>query len=87
MTWNWRIVRTDNRSLLGLAPADTKRGDVVVVLFGCSVPVILRQQRSAGGKFWKFIGEVYIHGIIDGEAVEGKEFEPPYNDAETFTLR
>lgn len=74
MTSNQRIVRTEGekshtamRSLVGLAPADTKRGDVVVILFGCSALVILSELKSTEGKFWKFIGEAYIHGIMNGE--------------------
>src|SRR5262249_34963342 len=32
--------------LFGLAPRDTIEGDLICVLYGCSVPVILREQES-----------------------------------------
>ena len=52
----------------GLGPDDSKVGDLVCVLFGCSVPVVLR--RTAPDDY-EFIGECYVHGIMDGEAVQG----------------
>ena len=55
----------------GLAPHDSRAGDIVCVLFGCSVPVVLRKHEDSGVDHYKFIGECYIHGIMDGEAVEG----------------
>ncbi|KAI0897930.1 HET-domain-containing protein [Annulohypoxylon nitens] len=40
--WNRRMMRTERDRCLGLAPEDTRPGDLVVVLYGCSVPVLLR---------------------------------------------
>ncbi|KAK5135496.1 hypothetical protein LTR08_005131 [Meristemomyces frigidus] len=40
--WGRCLVGT-KRELLGLAPSRTKRGDIVCILYGCSVPVILRR--------------------------------------------
>ncbi|KAL2071928.1 hypothetical protein VTL71DRAFT_13163 [Oculimacula yallundae] len=51
----------------GLAPPKAQRSDIVCILFGCSVPVILSKQDD--GSF-KFIGEAYIHGVMDGEAAD-----------------
>jgi len=53
----------------GLGPRDTKDGDVVFVLFGCNVPVVLRQN----GDRWTFVGEAFVTGIMDGEVVEAAE--------------
>ncbi|KAF7514022.1 hypothetical protein GJ744_006636 [Endocarpon pusillum] len=50
----------------GLAPGEAEKGDIVCVLFGCSVPVVLR---DSGNGYHEFIGECYIHGIMDGEIV------------------
>jgi hypothetical protein len=36
----------DDEGLIGLAPLDTKEGDLICVLDGCSVPVLLRRIRS-----------------------------------------
>jgi hypothetical protein len=40
--WNRRLIRTgDGR--LGLVPEYTKKGDLIAILYGCSVPVVLRR--------------------------------------------
>ena len=66
-----RRVNTE-RGRLGLAPYLTKKRDLVCILFGCSVPVLLRPHQDAytGQEYFQFIGESYIHGIMDGEALE-----------------
>ncbi|KAF2030897.1 HET-domain-containing protein [Setomelanomma holmii] len=58
--------------LVGLGPPKTRRGDLIVVIYGCSVPVILRpMQRDANDiQGYEFIGEAYIYGKMDGEAIE-----------------
>jgi hypothetical protein len=68
-TWNRRLVRTSNGKL-GLAPAHTEYGDIICILMGCSLPVILRPNDKDDQKFW-VIGEAYIYGISDGEAMKG----------------
>jgi hypothetical protein len=64
----------DGRSFLftekgyyGLGPSISKRGDLCCVLFGAKVPFILR--RFGEENHYKLIGESYIHGIMEGEAV------------------
>jgi len=52
---------------LGLGPARTCVSDIIVILLGCSVPVILRKEYSE----YIIIGECFIQGVMDGEAVEG----------------
>jgi hypothetical protein len=44
-----------------------QQGDLVCVLFGCSVPVVLR--RLDEDNSYTFIGECYLHGFMDGEAI------------------
>jgi hypothetical protein len=65
VTWNKRLVRLIDGSL-GLVPEDTEPEDSVCILFGCDVPVVLRKQDN---DTWKFIGEAYVHGVMDGEAM------------------
>lgn len=55
------------KSLFGLAPKEAKDGDLVCILFGCTVPVILRCTEDLG--LYKLIGEAYVHGVMDGEAM------------------
>jgi hypothetical protein len=60
------------KRLVGLGPRKTQEGDVIAILYGCSVPVILRP--VVGTHDHEFIGEAYIHGKMDGEAI-GEQFE------------
>ncbi|KAF6820841.1 hypothetical protein CMUS01_11504 [Colletotrichum musicola] len=52
----------------GLCPPETQVGDDVCVLFGCSVPVVLREMSDG---HVELVGEAYLHGYMDGEGVEG----------------
>jgi hypothetical protein len=40
--WNRRMMRTGNL-WLGLAPKGAQEGDLICILYGCSVPVVLRK--------------------------------------------
>lgn len=48
-----------------LGPDVIEEADVVVVLFGGRVPFLLRPY----GNWWKLLGECYVHGVMDGEAL------------------
>ncbi|KAI0167043.1 HET-domain-containing protein [Hypoxylon sp. FL1284] len=41
--WNRRLIRTKKDRRFGLAPEPTCRGDLICILYGCSVPVLLRK--------------------------------------------
>lgn len=41
---------------------------MICILFGCSVPIVLRKHPRE--KYFILIGECYIHGMMDGEAME-----------------
>lgn len=48
--WNRRLIKTDQPlNVLGLAGEHVRGGDLVCILFGCTVPVILRRVRKARG--------------------------------------
>jgi hypothetical protein len=51
---------------MALVPKQTRKGDSICVLFGCDVPVVLRKHDDG---LWEFIGETYVHGIMDGAAM------------------
>jgi hypothetical protein len=55
---------------LGLGFDHLEPGDAVAVLIGCQVPFVLR--KSVGGRY-KIVGEAYVDGIMDGEAMVGRE--------------
>ncbi|ROW04628.1 hypothetical protein VPNG_07397 [Cytospora leucostoma] len=65
-----RLMVTDEGHV-GMAPVRARKGDVVCVLFGCSVPVALRERegRGADGRVYELIGECYLDGFMDGEAL------------------
>ncbi|KAI7783809.1 hypothetical protein LA080_011282 [Diaporthe eres] len=75
MTGRWFCI-TDAGSL-GLGSGAMARGDVVVVPYGCSTPVLLRPEghSSENGdgrrtQEYRFVGDAYIHGYMDGKAME-----------------
>ncbi|KAI1391136.1 HET-domain-containing protein [Hypoxylon trugodes] len=41
--WNRKLMRTKDGQRLGLAPQYSRKGDLICILYGCSVPVILRE--------------------------------------------
>ncbi|KAL3427255.1 Heterokaryon incompatibility protein 6, OR allele 6 [Phlyctema vagabunda] len=61
-----RMLRTKN-SYLGLAPALAQVGDRIALLKGLKTPAILRPR---GGGTWEFVGDCYLHGIMNGEAFQ-----------------
>jgi len=52
-----------------LCPPASEDGDVVVVFPGVAMPWLLRRQEAR--KYWYLmIGPVYVHGFMDGEAID-----------------
>ena len=64
-----RLVITEH-DFLGLAPEMSKKRDQICILYGCSVPVALRRMVDpvTDEEYFIFIGECYVHGLMDGEA-------------------
>ncbi len=81
--WNRRLFQAststpgkeneENLPVLGLGPAETRSGDSIVILQGCSVPVILRESKMAPidtlkySSLWTMIGACFVHGRMDSE--------------------
>ena len=53
---------------LGFVDTYAKEGDIICILLGCSVPVVLRP--VGGDSAFEFIGECYIHGLMEGEFMQ-----------------
>jgi len=66
--WNKKLIRT-SRGYLGLAPASAKAGDLICILYGCTVPVILTQPLPSSRYSHILHGDCYVHGMMDGEAL------------------
>jgi hypothetical protein len=64
---------TSSGGRLGMAPARAAKGDLVCILFGCSVPVILRRSEHEGS--FTLVGECFIEGCMEGEALLQDDFE------------
>jgi len=60
-----RIMRTRN-GYIGTGPRWMEEGDLLCVLYGGQTPFVLR--REAWGNY-RFIGDCYVQGIMDGEAL------------------
>lgn len=69
-----RTMAITSQGYIGAMPQEVQSGDLVCVLFGCSVPVVLRKRPDSNS--YAFVGECYLHGFMDAEAialhVEGK---------------
>lgn len=69
--WDCRLVVT-KQGELGMAPRAARKGDVVCILIGCSVPVVLRRLNSE--EAFVVVGECFLPGFMKGEALAvGKE--------------
>ncbi|PVH82006.1 hypothetical protein DL98DRAFT_489244 [Cadophora sp. DSE1049] len=69
--WNRKFLVSRNNKWIGLAPMAAQENDIICILHGCSVPVVLREVK--GETFWELVGECYVHGMMDGEAMEGRD--------------
>jgi hypothetical protein len=70
VVWNRKFLVSESKKLIGLAPMTAQVGDIICIIYGCSVPVVLRKHVLGEQISWSFIGECYIHGMMDGEAME-----------------
>ncbi|RGP69553.1 Heterokaryon incompatibility protein [Fusarium sporotrichioides] len=53
-------------NIYGLESEQTISGDLIAVLYGCSTPIIIRPH----GHQFRVIGEAYVQGLMDGEAMD-----------------
>lgn len=89
VVWNRRTFRSPasatGQQFVGLIPPTARNGDQICILYGCSVPVVLRKvELTDQSMYWQLIGEAYVHGIMNGEYVSeiaGQEYE------RTFIIR
>ncbi|PNP86019.1 hypothetical protein FNYG_01075 [Fusarium nygamai] len=66
----YQIGKTDKGGI-GLVPLLAEAGDQIYVLNGGAVPFVLRKgKRLLNGH--RLVGECYIHGIMNGEAIQGE---------------
>jgi hypothetical protein len=69
--WNRKFLVSEHKGWIGLAPTASQVGDFICILYGCTVPVVLRPKKDRDGTlFFQLVGESYVHSIMDGEATE-----------------
>ncbi|KAI1205494.1 HET-domain-containing protein [Annulohypoxylon truncatum] len=59
---------------LGLGDMCIRSGDIVVVLYGLSIPMVLRRTAL----FWRIIGPCFVVGMMDGEALRLRAWEEEF---------
>lgn len=76
----------DSEGSLGLCPSAAREGDLIVVLYGGSVPYLLRAivSESMHSNCYEFVGECFLQGRMDGSVVE--ERKRMSADPEIFVL-
>ena len=62
-----RCFCTTTNRLIGMGSGFMAADDIVVVPLGCSTPIILRRE---GRGEYRFVGDVYIHGFMEGLALD-----------------
>ena len=82
-----RLIITET-GYMGLAPADTSIGDTICVIEGSQTPFMLYKAGTwhhdgHEAADWHFVGDCYVHGIMDGEAWQDTEKVKP----EQFVIR
>ncbi|KAK2601833.1 hypothetical protein QQS21_004616 [Conoideocrella luteorostrata] len=62
-----RIIAVTNKGHICVLPQHARQGDIMCVLFGCSVPILIR--KSDNPKAYTFVGDCYCYGFMDAEAI------------------
>lgn len=57
-----------HKGYFALVPRGTRHGDIIVVFEGACVPFVLRSMQN-GEEGYELLGEAYVHGIMQGEAL------------------
>ncbi|KAH8820561.1 heterokaryon incompatibility protein-domain-containing protein [Xylogone sp. PMI_703] len=73
-----------NSGHIGLASRTVFAGDVICILFGGKTPYLIRRT----GDSYRFVGECYIHGIMEGVIIDSLDIGNPIGFVEEwFDLR
>ena len=99
VTWNrkfmelklddvYKTAACTDHAAIGLGQPDTREGDIVCILYGCTVPCMLRPRpnQSGDGLDYDFVGECYVYGFMGGEAITMLEANELEQQETYFTL-
>lgn len=87
VTRNRKFLEAEEEGLFGLCSYEARTEDVICVLFGCSVPVVLRKRDEKDGGGYRFVEEAYIYGKMEGEAITALTNEELIERTMEFKLR
>jgi hypothetical protein len=62
---------------MGMFPEGTVNGDVVCAIMGATTPFVIRPEE---GGTYRFVGEAYVHGLMNGEIFDFPDFEEPLRE-------
>ncbi|CAF9935801.1 MAG: hypothetical protein HETSPECPRED_009903 [Heterodermia speciosa] len=69
------FISSNQHRWMGLAPFTAQDGDQVAVLGGLIVPCIIRRHGDPEKNEWTYVGEAYVHGAMNGEALDLADYE------------
>ena len=58
------------KGYIGLASSTARIGDFIILCKGSKVPLIFRPAESPRASKWVFVGDAYVHGIMQGQAFD-----------------
>lgn len=64
--WDMRLAVT-LQGYVGMAPRAARKGDLICVVLGYSVPAVLRRRDDST---FEFVGECYMQGFMEGQALQ-----------------
>ena len=67
---------------MGLCPENYQKGDIIVILLGCAVPLLLRPHDEGD---YGLVGDVYLNGYMYGKGID--ELNEGRVELETFEIR
>ena len=68
--WNRKffLLKRPEKPRFGLGPNTAQKGDIVCILYGCSVPVVLRKVGTSDVSAFQLVGEAFIYNMMEGQA-------------------
>jgi hypothetical protein len=92
VTWNRKVAlisspKGEEERRIGLVPTRSQVGDTVCILLGGSVPFVLRKHNDSAEECWELIGESYVEGQMDGEAVSCSTEQELNSQIREFAIR
>jgi hypothetical protein len=65
------------KGYIGQFNPNVQVGDILAVILGCATPFLLRGYEEDWDEkgSYRIIGACYVHGVMDGEAVDEKKVE------------